>query len=203
LEIQTRLLSSLIGEHLPRSLDNLKNFSDFTTIELHPDEYYPGMKFSGPNGQVNMALGTSRSGSTELTLKSLAELDTSKTERLEIDGGGFPSKESLYQALLPMKDLRTLTLSECRSPHILIRALQPVMNSSEVMVCPKLEELVFVHDSRGKVHHITGIIEMAAARASKGRKLRTVRIVGGCLTANIDVSELREHVWNVEYDNVD
>ena len=33
LEIQARLVSSVIGEHLPRSLDNLKNFSDFTTIQ--------------------------------------------------------------------------------------------------------------------------------------------------------------------------
>ena len=199
LEIQACLVNSLIGEYLPRSLDNLKNFSDFTAIELHPGEYCPGMKFSGPNGQVNMTLGTSRHGSTGLILQSLAELDTSKTERLEIDGGCLVYRESLYQTLLPMKDLRTLTLSKCRSPYVLIYALQPTTDLSEIMVCPKSEELVLVLDPHETVHHITGITEMAAARASRGGKLKTVRIVGGRSAASLGVSGLGEHVCNVEY----
>ena len=199
LEIQACLVNSLIGEYLPRSLDNLKNFSDFTAIELHPDEYYPGMKFSGPNGQVNMTLGTSRHGSTGLILKSLAELDTSKTERLEIDGSCLVYRESLYQTLLPMKDLRTLTLSKCRSPYVLIYALRPTMDLSEAMVCPKLEELVLVLDPHETVHHITGITEMAAARAPRGGKLKTVRIVGGRSAASLGVSGLGKHVFDVEY----
>jgi len=199
LEITADLFSSLVRVHLPRSLDNLKNFSDFTTIELHPDKYYPCVKFSEPNGQVNMTLRTSRHDSTNLTLESLAELDTSRTERLEIYHGYLLSREPLYQALLPMKDLRTLTLSKCRSPHILIHALQPTTSSSKVMVCPRLEELVLVLDPHEKMYHITSVIEMAAARASRGEKLRTVRIVGGCITTNLSMSELRNHVWNVEY----
>jgi len=47
--------------------------------------------------------------------------------------------------------------------------------------------------------HITSVIEMAAARASRGEKLKTLRIVGGRDTINVGVSELREHVWNVGY----
>ena len=202
LEIEAELLGSLIGEHLPRSLNNLKNFSNFTTIRLHGTD----MEFSGPNGQVEIAFRTSRDDPTELTLESLAELDTSKTERLEIEDGYLRSGEPLYQALLPMKDLRTLTLSGCMYPDILIRALQPPTSSSEVMVCPKLEVFVLVlypFYFGLEPSEMTSIIEMAAARASRGGKLKTVRIFCRHGTADPDLSELRKHVWNVEYGHMD
>jgi len=202
LEIQANLTTPLIGGCLPRSLDNLKNFSDFTTIELYPRMYYSVMKFSGPNGQVNIALRSPVNNPTELTLGSLAEFDTSKTERLEIDGGHLLSREHLYQALLPMKDLRTLTLTECGSPHILIHDLQPAKILLGPMVCPKLEEITLVLRFE-ETFEITSVVEMAAARAYRGGKLTTVRIVEGCRTANLDLSELRKHVWNVEHDYMD
>ena len=199
LEICTKLSSSLIGGHLPRSLDNLKNFSNFTAIRLQ----YASMEFSGPNGQVKITLWTDSHNPTELTLGSLAELDTSKTERLEIDDDDLPFGEPLYQALLPMKDLRTLTLSNCISPDILVRALQPPTNSSEVMVCPKLEEVIFKPYYppyfRGDRSGVASIVEVAAARASRGGKLKTVRIFHGRGTADLDLSELRKQVWDVEY----
>ena len=197
LEIEADLLSSLIGEHLPRSLDNLKNFSNFTTIKLHLGRSSPRMKFSGPNVQVNITLRTS---GDELALGSLGEFDTSKTEWLEIDGGDLLTGDPLYQALLPMKDLRTLTFSGQRmDPRIFIRALQPTTGSSEAMVCPKLEKLVLEFNFLGGMRCITSVTEMAAARASRGEKLRTIRIIGGHRKANLDMSELRKHVWNVEY----
>jgi hypothetical protein len=87
-----------------------KNFSDFTqsirSRVLH--------EFGGPNGEVEMTLRTSRDDLTSLALESLAELDTSKTERLEIDSGDLLSGPPFYQALLSMNYLRTLTLSDCR-----------------------------------------------------------------------------------------
>ena len=199
LEMQVDLVSSVIGGHLPRFIDNLKNLSDFTTIQLYPGKLDPRMKFSGPNGQVGMTLRTPRGDTTDIALGALAELDTSKTEQLEICAGHPPTRNLLYQALLPMKDLRTLTLSGCAKPEIFIRALQPVNSSSEVMVCPKLEELVLVLHPHKWISHIAIVIEMAAARASGGEKLGTLRIVGERDTANVDVSELRKHVWNVEY----
>jgi len=199
LEIRADLVSSLIGKHLPTSLDNLKNFSGFTTIQLHTGEFHLCMKFGGPNGQVNMTLRISRHDPTNLTLESLAEFDTSKTEQLGIYGGYLLAGDSIYQALLPMKDLRTLTISGCANLDIFIRALQPATSSSEVMVCPKLEELVLVLHPRETMSRITSFIEMAAARALRGGKLRTARIVDERGTADLDVSELSRHVWNVEY----
>ena len=46
---------------------------------------------------------------------------------------------------------------------------------------------------------IVGVIEMVAARASRGEKLRTFRIVDGLDAVGLDVSELRKYVCNVEY----
>ena len=70
------------------------------------------------------------------------------------------------------------------------------------MVCPKLEEFGLVLHPHETESHITSVIEMAAARASRGEKLRTVRIVDGRDGATFDVSELRKHVWNVKYDHM-
>jgi len=199
LEIVAELLSSLIGVHLPRSLDNLKNLPNFTTIQLHLGGPSPSMKFSGPNGTVSTTFSDLPHDPTGVALESLAELDISKTERLEIDCGCLGFREPLYQALLSMNDLRTLTLSGCRFPHIFIYALQPSMSPSEVVVCPKLEELVLVLHPHERMFHTTRVIEMAAERASRGEKLRTFSVFGGQSIANVDVSELRKHVWNVEY----
>jgi len=196
LEIQADLLdSSLIEEYLPRSLDNLKNFSDFTAIELYPNEYCQRVKFSGPNGQVNITLRDDR---TELILGFLTELDTSKTERLKIDRSQLLSRGPLYQALLPMKNLRTLTILKCGFPYVPIHALKPVASSSGVVVCPKLEELVLVPGPYESTSYIT-VINMVAARALRGEKLRTLRIVARFGAASHEVSELRKYVYNVEF----
>jgi len=200
LEIQAGLLSPLIGGHLPRSLDNLENFSDFTTIQLqlHPDRRYLGMNFGGPNGKVNTAFSGYGDNPINLMPGFLSEFNTSKTEQLEIYHGHLLTEDSLYQTLLPMKDLRTLKLTGCTNQDIFIRALQPATSLSEVVVCPKLEEIILVLLFKG-TFDTTSVVEMAAARASRGKRLRTIRIIDGRRGADLDVSELRKYVWNVEY----
>lgn len=96
-----------------------------------------------------------------------------------------------------MTDLRTIELSGCRSPHIFAQALQPSMNSSEVVVCPKLEELIL--ESPDGVFDIKSVTKMAAARASRGKKLRTVKLVDrqGELDPKV-ILELKKHVSYVE-----
>ena len=199
LTTQVPLINSLIGEHLPRSLGNLKNFSDFTIIQLYFNEPYPRMKFSGPNGEVSMIPTSFRVDWTGSALGSLTQLDTSKTERLEIYGASPLSNNPLYQALIPMNCLRILTLSECERPHVFIRASDPGTSSSEVMVCPELEELVVILCADDKTFDIASVTEMAAARASRGAKLKLVRIVDGQGENDLDLLELKEHVCNVEY----
>ena len=199
-ELTTRapLLNFLVGEHLPRSLDNLKNLSNFTTIQLYFGVGYPCMRFSGPNGEVNTTVITFPANPTGLVLKSLGQLNTSKTKWLELNCSNPPNRNYLYQALLPMNNLHTLMLSQCRHLYIFIHALDPSMSPSEVVVCPKLEELILMFRTDEEILDITSVVGMAAARASRGAKLRTIRIVDELGEVDLDVLELRKHVWNVE-----
>ena len=199
LVLRANLFNSLVGGFLPRSLDNLRNLSNFTAIQLFIDEWRPCTMFSGPNGQVSVITTVSRVNETNLVLESLAQLDTSRTERFRIKNGA-PLFRELSRALLPMKDLRALMSHECHNPHIFARVLYPNTSSSEAVICPKLEELVLVLRNGGGVFDMEDVIAMAKARASRGRKLKTVRIVHSGHEPNSgDVVELRKHVGQVEY----
>ena len=202
LTIHAGLTGSLVGEILPRSVDNLRNLSDFTTIQLSDGGSHPQMKFGGPNGRVSVTLTQTRYEWTQLMLESLAKLDMSKTEQLVIEGGQSQTRERLHQALLPMTNLRTITLFNCESSHTFIQALQPGTSLSSVVVCPKLEELVFVPDIDEGLFDAGSFIRMAAARASRGMKLGTVRISYGEDELDPDhFLELAEHICHVEYDS--
>jgi len=174
----------------PRFIDNLKNFSGFTSIRLD----HGRMGFSGPNGEVVMV---PQVYGACLVFDSLAPIDTSKTERLEIKCGEDPTN-SLYRALIPMNDLRTLILTRCKNLHSLIHALHPIFCSPGVVICPRLEKLVIDHD---EMFDIEWVVDTAAARASKGAKLKTVRIIIllGAAHPQFDTSELKKHVSHVEF----
>ena len=195
LTTQVKLPGVLIEDHLPRSLDNLKNLSGFTKIQLSSCGGYPHIKFSGPNGQVKMASDVYHDDETRMLFKSLSKFDTSKIKQLEIDSGDSPSSDHLYRALLPMEDLLILTLSLCVRPRVFIHALDPSMSSPGVLVCPKLEEIVIEHIGSFDIESILGV---AAARASRGAKLKLVRIVNRGDYMGVDVSELKKHVSRVE-----
>jgi len=175
----------------PKFIDNLRNLSDFTSIRMD----HGRMEFSGPNGEVVMV---PQVYGTCLVFESLAPIDTSKTERLEIKCGEAPTSGPLSRALIPMNKLRTLILTRCKNLHNLIHALHPNMSSSEVVVCPRLEELVIDHWETFAIENIVG---MAAARASKGAELKTVRIIIllGAVYPQLDTSELEKHVSHVEF----
>ena len=191
---------SLIEDHLPRSLNNLKNLSNFTRIRLCVGGPHPHMRFTGPNGQVAMFPVASPVDPARLELESLVQFDTSEAERLDIDHDVLSSIDLLYQALLPMKNLRTLTLSKFSYVYATIHFLHLNLNLSRVVVCPKLVELILVPHTNGEGLDIRSVVDMAAARAARGAKLSTVRIVAG--QEELDprgVSELRKYVSHVEY----
>jgi len=202
LTIKVDVLGPLIGDLLPRSLDNLRNLSNFTTIKLSIWAALQSMIFSGPNGRAFICPQACQVDKTCLMLESLAQLDTSETERFRIQGADPPSRDPLYRALLPMNSLRALRLSECHNLHIFIHALHPGTSSSEVMVCPKLEELALVlRGDQTEVFYMKNLIEMAEARASRGKKLKIIKIVYKWIDSDPeDVLELRKHVEHVEYD---
>jgi len=193
----------LFEGHLPRSLDNLRNFSDFTKIHLGIDSWCPHVRFSGSNGQVHMFSLTPPGNPTCLVFEYLARFNTSKTERLRIDRGYPPSSDLIYRALLPMKDLRALTLYRCRNPNLFIHALDPGADPSGIVVCPKLEEFVLVPGFAEEIRDIESLVGMVAARASRGAKLKSVRIhTNGRAARWFDASELEKRVLHVECDPV-
>jgi hypothetical protein len=200
LTVETTSRGPLIEGHFPGSLDNLRNLPNFTGIHLHVDERCPQVEFTGPNGRVSVARVTDRVNSTYSVLESLARFDTSKTERLKIGGGNSPPSDYLYQVLLPMKHLRTLTLSLCTNSDVFIHALDPSTSSPEVAICPELKELIIDCCAGGKKLNLQSVIGMAAARALRGAKLEAVRIVHGQSGVDlVDVLELRKYVWHVDY----
>jgi len=126
-------------------------------------------------------------------LESLAHFDTSKTKWLEIERGSSPSGDPLYRVLLPM----TLTLDRCVDPLAFVRALDPSMNSSGDVACPRLEELVIMDD---RDFDFKGVVRTAAARALRGVGLKTVRTFSPSKNAfpQPDMMELEKHVSHVK-----
>ena len=184
----------LVEGRPPQFIDNLRNLSNFTTIKLGQGSQ--GVKFDGPNGEVWIVpqVGTE----TCPVLESLAHFDTSKTERLEIAWARSPAADPLYRALLPMKDLRTLTFDRCVDPGVFIHALDPTVDSSGIIACPGLEELVIIHKWEFDIKDVVG---MAAERASRGVKLKTVRVIrwDGTVYPQAGAMELEKHVSHVKF----
>jgi len=187
----------LIEDRLPRSLNNLRNLSNFTKINLRLCGS-PRMRFTGPNGRVSMYSFPPAANITHLVLESLARFDTSKTEQLKIFHGNPSSMIAPYRALFSMGNLRGLTLAQCGNPYF-INALHPAFLTSDVVVCPKLEELVLILRPYEDVNfNIECVISMAAARASRGSKLKSVRIVNWDELTTLEAWNLRRHVLHVE-----
>ena len=103
-------------------------------------------------------------------------------------------KSPVYLTLLLMNNLRTLTLMDCPDfPFVL--ALDPKLNPSGTVLCPKLEELI-LYVTYNNVFHVSGLLEMVKQRASNSTKLSTVTIVSPPAK---EVLKLRDHVSRVEY----
>ena len=185
---------SLIEDLLPRSLDNLRNLSSFTGIRLYAAGRYTPVEFSGPNGQVTATW----TDAAHFVLEYLPRLDTSKAERLEIDCNETLSRDFAYQTLLLLASLRTLAFSHRQSLYGFIDALRPSASSSEVAACPKLEELVLAFHINEGMFDMKDVIEMAAARASRGVGLKSIRIVSNDKVMRTDVLELKKYVLHVE-----
>jgi len=188
------LPSPPIKDHPPRFLDNLRNLPNFTTIEIFA-ALVPSIQLIGPNGEVLMCPAEE---DIPLLLGFLALFDTTKTERLKIDFDDSPSGYPPYHTLLPMKDLRTLELYQCVSLRNFISDLDPSMNSSGVVICPKLEKLVIGHCG---TLDINDVIRMVAARESGGAKLNSVQIITyseGTTYVPPIVLELGEYISHLE-----
>ena len=98
-----------------------------------------------------------------------------------------------------MNNLRSLTISRCKNLRYFIHALDPDMNSSNLLICPKLKELVLRFNGK-EGFDVEDVVGMARARVWRGAKFESVKIVNLGELIPVDISELKKHVVHVEYD---
>ena len=199
--------TSLLQEYLQETSANLNNLSHITAMNLHFDVTEKYVRLSGPSGELRVSArvegAISARTSDRRILLSLSPRILSTTQRLAVSKYDHPESPEIeecpvFQTLSAMTNLRTLVLIECGNlPFIL--ALNPDKNSSKLVLCPSLEELVLYVKSRDRFQ-IKYLLGMTKERASGGVKLSSITIVGlGELAPAEGIFELREHVTRVDY----
>ena len=206
---------SPIPSYSPTSLDNLRNLSHITTTNLHFGPEGGFVRFNGPTGGLYIfgnrisGGGKLNGGITQFLWSLLDQFDISRSQRLAITLCNYqpsaPTKIetwSLYQTLSSMGDLHTLTLARCTNrPFIL--TLNPTKNSSQTVLCPKLEQLTLYIEptARARQYNTSELLSMAKERASRGAKLSVISIINldNTFVTAKEISQLREHVSHVEY----
>lgn len=186
---------SRFDDHLPKSLDNLRNLSNFTKISLFFKDFHASVRFTGPNGEVTFASSFGFDAVRSVP-QILARFDTSKTRRMEIING-YPITNELCEALMPMTNLRTLMISRCKDTLPFLHCLSfGLSESSWTVVCPKLKKLVFRTSDR---FEMGVMVNGAAVRARREAPLKLVKIVScpGPVSIRL-VAELLKHVSRVE-----
>lgn len=199
LEILSESLEPSYENLFPRSPHNLRNVSNFTSANIQFGTELSVAKFTGPNGELFV---TSKSPQADITmvLDYLVRLGPSTTKRLTVYDGGSPVADVVHRVLLLMQELRALTIYRCERQYTFVRFLSPQPQPSGVVVCPKLKELVIGFRSNETKPAIQNVIRMAAARASREAKLKTIRIVKDRSRFDQeDVSELKKHVRHLEF----
>ena len=199
---------SPLPDYLPKTTKNLKNIFRITSVNLHFGGMEKSLRLDGPCGRLYMfgywkgRVEESLFNLDRRILRSLDHFSLHMIRKLAIAEYRPPtlevSESSPHHILRDMKDLRTLTLSQCNNlPFIL--ALDPDQNHSKRLLCPKLEELVLYVESQN-AFNIPELMRMAKERASRGVKLSSIAIIGlGELVSGKEVFKLREHVTRVDY----
>jgi hypothetical protein len=200
---------SPLPDYLPTTPKNLKNLASITSANLYFSNMEWRVRLKGPSGgllTISHWRGLGATSTFSLDRRILRSLDyfvLSKVQRLGVTKYKSPTtmepdKSPPYHILHRMKDLRTLTLIQCKNlPFIL--ALDPDQIPSKPVPCPKLEELVLYVESRD-TFNIPELMSMAKERASGGAKLSSITIIGlGELVPGKEVFKLRAHVAHVDY----
>jgi len=199
---------SPLQDYLPETLVNLKNLSHVTAINLHFGTIQKYIRLSGPSGELRVFAHWEEETVSQHTmdhriLRSLGPHFLLTAQRLAVSKYNPPRPKEVekcadFQTLCSMTSLRTLTLTGCHNlPFIL--ALNPEKNSSKLVLCPDLEEIILYIESRDRFH-IGHLLSMAKKRAVRGAKLSSITLVGlDELAPAREVFSLREHVTHVNY----
>jgi hypothetical protein len=155
---------------------------------------------TGPSGELR----TRGRRNTSSLFLSLSKFDLSKTRRLSVTAyhnaprDEFP-ESPIFQTLLLMKNLRTLTLLEIDIIPF-INALNPKQNKTRTVACSELEELILYIRRRDQTLPLDELKNMASERAQRSSKLPSITIISlGIAFPKEAVFSLRNYVSRVEY----
>jgi hypothetical protein len=196
---------SPISAHFPTTSNNLGNLSHITSINIRCKPNI-ALRLEGSNGGLYIRdrhWFDVAAVMDDRVLRSLNYFSIPVTRRLTVTQYGTSplpevEKSLVFQTLLRMNALRTLTLRDCLNLDFVF-ALNPNRIPSKVVVCPELEELVLYIET-GNRFCIDELLDMVKERASRGAKLSTITIV--CpreFVPTKEVDKLRGHVSSVEY----
>jgi len=200
---------SPLPDFLPKSVGNLKNVSSITSVNLYLDVAQKRVRLDGPSGRLCMdgywtdIRDTTTSDFEGRVLRSLSYFVLSGTQRLAIAAYQPPKVDETdesapYYILLRMDDLCTLTLNQCNNLPFIF-ALNPVQTRSKRTLCPKLEELIlYIRDP--EFFNNRELMTMAKERASAGKKLSSITIVGPSrLMPRKSIFDLTKYGTSVHY----
>ena len=210
--VSVRVWATFSGEesplldYLPETSPNLENLSRITMLNFRFDPGTKCAQLSGPSGSLRLVArpegqANPSSAMDHQILRCLRPSTLSTIQRLAISN--YISRNptgvedgSIFQMLSSANELRTLVLSE-GNLRPFISALNPRRNSSKVVLCPNLKELLLCSDSWGPTKLL---INMARGRASSGAKLASMTMV--FLDAPLpepEVLKLGEYVTHMKY----
>ena len=191
----------LFQESLPENPENLRSLLFITSVFLKFDKKEVYIQLDGPSGRLEI-WGHRNSHSEREILQSLDFFTLSRTQTLAVTTYILPTLEDCgrsppHRILNIMKDLRTLFLSSCSTPPFIL-ALNPHQCPSQLILCPKLENLILYAEER-RLFDFEQLTSMAKRRASEGAKLQSITVISGDeLVTEEDLLGLRDHVRHVE-----
>ena len=195
-------------DYLPDKSPNFENLSHIDVVNLY---FKPGVKsvlLGGPSGILFLVCYMKDHQTVSSVtvghriLRSIGPPRLPTIRKIEVSKYAHPPQARVegcpvFQALSSINTLRTLILSDC-NPLPFILALNPEKNSSALVPCPNLEELV-IYPSLDPRHEYAGdLVDMSRSRDSKGAKLSSITIVDDSALEE-EVSKLKEHATHVEH----
>ena len=208
LEFGFRGDASPILDYLPKPSENVKSLSRIITINCLFGIGEKCLRLNGPDGETYVFSRRTSYVNSPLyavdgqILRSLDQSILSTTKRLTISRLKRPllrfTKSQTFQTLSSVNSFHTLVLTRCYNlPFIL--PLNPNKNPSNLVVCPKLKDLVLCIQERNWFY-LMDMLSMAEGRALRDTKLSSITIVGfGKLVLGKNAFKLREHVGRVDY----
>ena len=190
------------GPRIPVCFSNaFHNLRHITTISLFLDVLeVSDMRLSGPSGELRTT------GYPEISqiFHSLRKLDLSKTQIMSVTMPPDGTLEDLENStiprfLLPLCNLRTLTLTRVDNLIPFIQALNPKQNESCTVLCPELKELVLYIEELDW-YYVEELKEMLLERNRRHSDLSSITIVGlGEAYARSEVMSLGRYVSHLTY----